>query len=236
MQIEQAIMTMAMHACATMPTGGRLAIETGNLEVSSVGPPGSYARLALTYTGHEPDLEKLFEPTATTDGGLALSLVHAFAVEHGGWISAQPAGREGCRIELLLPRYADVDLLPQPVTSEAPAILLVDNRERVRHQLHNFFEANGYNLLEAADREEAVALGQMHEGGPDLLIADTALAIAIAAELGSERLKTLRIVEGPEAGPDEMRRPFSQQTLLKRVEALLGSGPKLESTAAGGSQ
>jgi two-component system, cell cycle sensor histidine kinase and response regulator CckA len=235
-QIEQAIMTMAMHACSTMPTGGRLTIETGNVEVSAAGPFGSYARLALTYTGAEPDPEKLFEPSAASDGGLALSLVHAFAVEHGGWISAQPAGRGGCRIELLLPGHADAALMLQPGTSDAPAILLVDGRERIRHQLHNFFEANGYNLLEAANREEAVALGLMHERRPDLLIADAAQAVAIAAELESEHLKVIRIVEGPEAGPDEIRRPFSQQALLKRVEALLLPRAELESSAAAGSE
>ena len=124
----------------------------------------------------------------------------------------------------------DAEPSPELATSGlgAPAILLVDERDRVRLQLHNFFEANGYDLLEAADREEAVVIAQIHERVPDVLIADASQAEAIAAGLGSERLKLLRVVEGPEAGVDEIRRPFSEQALLLRVEALLRSVPEQE--------
>ena len=78
-----------------------------------------------------------------------------------------------------------------------------------------------------------MAIARMHEGGPDVLIAEATQADAIAAGLGSGRLKLLRIVECQETGPYEIRRPFSQQTLLERVEALLRPRAELEAAEAG---
>jgi two-component system, cell cycle sensor histidine kinase and response regulator CckA len=234
-QIEQSIMTLVMHACAAMPEGGRLLIETGNTEIPTRGHPASYAVLAISYTGHEDDPEKLFEPSAAGDEGLALSTVHTIVAEHGGFVSAQRTAAGGCRFEMLLPRQAGQALLPQPATGRASSILLVDDRDRIRIQLHNFFEANGYNLLEAADGAEAVAIGQMHESGLDLVIAGAGQAEAIAKGLGGGHVRLLRIVDLPEAGVEEIRRPFSQQALLQRVEELLRPSPELESAASNGS-
>src|ERR1019366_749596 len=123
-------------------------------------------------------------------------------------------------------------LLPRPAgEEEAPAILLIDSRERVRSQLHNFFEANGYNLLEAADAHEALALGEVHEGKLRLLIADAAQANAIADELRNSHseLGVLRVVENSESSVNEITRAYTQQALLERVEVLLKVAPQLAS-------
>jgi two-component system cell cycle sensor histidine kinase/response regulator CckA len=231
-QIEQAIMTLVMHACATMASGGRLLIETGNTEIPVQGQTAGYALLAITYTGQEADPEKLFEPLAAGVGGLALSTVHTIVVEHGGFVSAQATADGGCRFELLLPRQTGQALPPQPVTGRPSNILLVEDRDRIRFQLHNFFEANGYNLLEATDSTEAVAIGQMHESGLDLVIAAAGQAEAIAQGLGGGHVKLLRIVDRPEAGEEEIRSPFSQQALLEKVEALLQPSKGLEASTA----
>jgi two-component system, cell cycle sensor histidine kinase and response regulator CckA len=232
-QIEQAIMTLVIHAGATMSEGGRMLIETGNAELPGHGRGSSFVTLNITYDGPEPDPEKLFEPAATGDEGLALSMVHSIVVEHSGYISAQRIPDGGCRFEMLLPRQAGLALLPQPVTQNARAILLVEDRDRVRLQLHNFFEASGYNLLEAADASEALAIAQMHEGGLDLLIATAAQADAIAAGLEAEaRPRILRIVEGAESSAGEIRRPFSQQTLLDKVQSLLTPAKEIEAAVA----
>jgi two-component system cell cycle sensor histidine kinase/response regulator CckA len=228
-QIEQAIMTLVIHATAAMAQGGRMLIETGNAELPGQGRGSSFVTLNISYDGPEADPEKLFEPAAAGDEGLALSMVHSIVVEHGGYISAQRIGESRCRFEMLLPRQAGLALLPQPATPNARAILLVEDRDRVRLQLHNFFEASGYNLLEAADVVEAMAIAQMHEGGLDLLIANAAQADAIAAALEADaRPRILRIVEGAESGADEIRRPFSQQTLLAKVQSLLSPAKEIE--------
>ena len=239
-QIEQAIMNLVLHACAAMnqegTEKGRLSIETGNAEAPAGGRMSPYVLVAITHSGLEPDLDKLFEPASTGDDGLALSIVHSIVAEHGGYVSVQATASGGCRFEMLLPRWSQPAPQPRPgAAEEAPSILLVDYRDCVRVQLHNFFETNGYNLLEAADAGEALALGEVHEGRLDLLVADDALAAPIAAHLlrTHPAMEVLRIVDGPESSRNEIRRPFTQAALLDRVATVLASGPKLESASAG---
>ncbi|HWZ29947.1 MAG TPA: response regulator [Bryobacteraceae bacterium] len=215
-QIERTVMTLVLHASACMPEGGRLLIETGNVEI-----PLPHTLLAITYTGAESDCEKLFEPASMEEGGLALSMVHAMVTEHGGYISAQSTTGGACRFEVLLPSWNN-HALPAAVTpGEAPSILLVESREHVRMQLHNFFEANGYNLLEAADHGEALTLAQFHEGALDLLIADAVDADQLASDF--KDVDVLRIVDGRESSEKELQRPFTQQALFERVDTLVRS-------------
>jgi hypothetical protein len=75
-------------------------------------------------------------------------------------------------------------------------------------QIHNYFEANGYNLLEAADRSEAEAIAEVHDGQVSLVIAGP----DDAGVLGE--VKTLRMEDGPERSEQEIGRPFTQQELL----------------------
>ena len=190
--------------------------------------------MAITHSGKEPDVEGLFDPASASDDNLTLSIVHGIAAEHGGYVSAQSAPEGGCRFEMLLPRWS------QPVSPSlpaiAPSVMLVDSRERVRSQLHNYFESHGYNLLEAADAAEAAALGEVHEGKLDLLISGESQTAAIAAELRRTHpgLGVLSIVDGTEASPNEIRTPFTQAELLNRVEALLAARARADSASTAG--
>ena len=78
-------------------------------------------------------------------------------------------------------------------------------------------------MLEASDREEASALGHVHEGPLHLLIADAADRDAILDELRPKHLELdcLTMVDLPESSAQEIRRPFTQQLLLERTAALL---------------
>ena len=224
-QIEQAIMNLVLHACAQMPEGGQLLIETGNTELPRFDSVASYVTLNIVHTGQEPDLDKMFEPSSIADDGLALAMVHGTITGHAGYISAQ-ATSHGCRFELLLPRAAEtllVDAGAEP--GGVPTVLLVDYRERVRAQLHNFFEAEGYNLLEAVDDQEALALGEVHEGSLDLLVAEAAEADRIGAALRKNHrgLQVLRIVDQMEASDDQICRPFTQTALLEKASQLLAA-------------
>jgi two-component system cell cycle sensor histidine kinase/response regulator CckA len=223
-QIEQIIMNLILHACAVIPEGGRLLIQTSHTEAPRHGALASFAVFRLTYAAVEPDPDHLFDPAGSGEDGLSLSVAHSIAAEHGGYLTAR-AVPDGARIELLLPRVNEESLLPEaaPGAGQARTILLVDGRDRVRAQLHKFFESAGYNLLEASDREEASALGQVHEGPLDLLIADAADRDPILSELRPKHpdLNSLTMVDLPESSPGEIRRPFTQQQLLDRTAALL---------------
>jgi CheY-like chemotaxis protein len=189
--------------------------------------------LTIEYPAAEADLEHLFDPAPSGDGGLALAVAHSIVQEHGGFLTALAVGRGECTlIEMLLPvSAADVHerkgALPALGRVPAPiSVLLVDPREEVRAELHNFFEAAGFNLLEAADADEAAALAQMHEGALDLVIADSGLAGNLLDSLPPENpaarpvIGALRIVDGPEESRFEMRRPFSGPALVERVRSL----------------
>ncbi len=222
-QIEQTVIGLVLHASAAMPEGGRMLIETGNAEIPIATGPTVHTMFAVTYTGQESDPENLFEPASMEEEGVALSMIHAIVTEHGGYISAQTLESGGTRIEAFFPSLTAAVAVQQPQLPRpalgAPTILFVDPRDQVRLQIHNFFEVNGYNLLEAADCEEALAIAQMHEGPLDLLIADVSEADRIAAAFrGAEVLK---VVETPERSSNEIQRPFSQQALLDRVGTLL---------------
>jgi two-component system cell cycle sensor histidine kinase/response regulator CckA len=243
-QIEQATMNLVLHACAAMPQGGKLLLETSRAEAPSQRPGmsshlASYVAIALEYSATEPDLENLFDPAGAGQGGLALPVAHSIAAEHGGYLSARSTP-EGTRIEMLLPRVQE-ELLTAPALNtdqQAGAILLLDQRDHVRSQLHNFFESAGYNLLEACDRDEAIALAEMLEGGLDLLIAEPADADAILADMRAlhPAMESLRVVDGPETSPLEIRRPFTQQAMLERVEALLCTDVPTSSSPAASAQ
>ena len=223
-QIEQVIMNLVLHAFAIVPAGSRLLIQTSRTEAPQRGALASFAAFRLTYPVIESDLDHLFDPAGSGQNGLALSMAHSIAAEHGGYLTARSVP-EGTRIELLLPRVNEESLLLELETGagQAHTILLVDGRDRVRAQLHKFFESAGYNLLEASDREEASALGQVHEGPVDLLIADTADRDAIVSELRPRHpgLDCLTMVDLPPSSAQEIRRPFTQQELLERTAAIL---------------
>jgi hypothetical protein len=234
-QMESAVMSLVHHACAVISvtssakTPGQMLIETARLELPHAGRAAEYVMLALTYSGVENDVEHLFEPGSVADTGLALASVHSVAAECGGYLSARSAFEGGSRIEMLIPRVSDQALLtapsvgPKTAIGFAPSILVVDDRGPVRTELHNFFEAAGFNLLEAASIGEAVALGEIHESELDLLVAPVDESDAILKQLRGAHaaLQALRVVDQPEQGRDEIRRPFTRQALLERVTELL---------------
>jgi len=232
--IEQVILNLVLHACAMAPEGGRLLIQTNRTEAPLNGALASFAALLMTYTATEPDLDRLFDPAGSGQDGLALSVAYSIAAEHGGYLTAR-AVAGGTRIELLLPRINEelAHLEPAPGARRARTILLVDSRDRVRAQLHKFFESAGYNLLEASDREEASALGQVHDGPLDLLIADATDHDPLLDELRLKHpgLDCLTMVDQPTSSVREIRRPFTQQELLERTAALLERNEALQDAA-----
>jgi hypothetical protein len=99
------------------------------------------------------------------------------------------------RLEAFLPRWQE----PEPAASAIPTLLLIEPRERMRGQLHTFFEAHGFNLLEAADDDQARALLELQN--VDLLI---------TAASGIQDVPRLQIAP-----------PYTQQALLEQVRAAL---------------
>jgi hypothetical protein len=228
-QLEAAILSLIAHACNVLTAngGGQLLIDTARVELPHAGHPISYVLLSLNYNAAEPDVERLFDPDSPERSSLARAQVHWLAAEYGGYVSARSHSGDGSRIELLLPRVADQAALPAPAGG-VETILLVEPCEAVRRELHNFFESAGYNLIEAADAEEAVSLGEMLEASLHLVIAESPRAGEVLRHLSGlhPSLRALCIVDQPVLGADQIRRPFTERELLHKAAVLLCKEPQ----------
>jgi PAS domain S-box-containing protein len=192
-QIEQVIMNLALNARDAMPDGGKLTLETENMELDdayalehSPLQPGSYVMLAVsdTGTGMSADTQAhIFEPFFTTKEvgkgtGLGLSMVYGIVKQSGGyiWVYSEP-GR-GTTFKIYLPR---VDQLAEAVGAEKrPAsvqrgtetILLVEDDAQLRQLASSVLAHCGYKMLTAAGTEEGLALCRENHHDIRLLVTD----------------------------------------------------------------
>ena len=203
-QMEQVIMNLAVNARDAMPNGGKLVIETANLDLepsyTSMHPlmkPGPYIRLAVTDNGTGMDAETqshIFEPFFTTKDkgkgtGLGLATVYGIVKQSGGFIWVYSELGKGTSFKIYLPRldqpeeYAGT---PRPAI-EAPmgteTVLLAEDEQDVREIAREFLESGGYRVIEARDGIEAIALAGEHRGEIDLLVTDMVMPGMTGQEL-----------------------------------------------------
>lgn len=235
-QIEQLLMNVIVHAGRLCPAGGEVRVETEQVGREVEGAPGGYVRIAVGHPVSAPDANVRFD-SASAEESLALLLVQSIVSEANGFLSSHRTAEGRACLEILFPRCAEPDAPSERNPGPAmQTILFVEARDAVRAELHKFFETNGFNLLEAADASEAIALAEVLEGPLDLLIASAGETAQIHQAWRELRpgLPTLSIVEGAEKNPGEVRRSYTQALLLARVRALLKrDGLENLSTAAG---
>jgi signal transduction histidine kinase/ActR/RegA family two-component response regulator len=197
-QLEQVIMNLAINARDAMPQGGKLTLETQNVELGSeyaathtAVNPGRYVLLAVTDTGSGMDKELLshiFEPFFTTKApgkgtGLGLSTVYGIVKQSGGniWVYSEPG--QGSTFKIYLPRAEKpIDWSPadkaSPIQSarEGDAtILVVEDEPAVRSLITRVLERQGYEVLGAGSSEEGIALFDRHPAPIDLILSDVIL-------------------------------------------------------------
>ena len=211
-QVEQVVMNLAVNARDAMPQGGRLILETANVDLDDeyvrrhVGArPGPHVMLAVADTGagisHEIQ-SQIFEPFFTTKEpgkgtGLGLATVYGIVKQSGGYIEVDSEPGRGTTFRIYLPR---LDAEPAPVDrSVGPAaaaggtetILLVEDEEGVRELARDILRASGYTVLEARNGAEALLLCERHQGPLDMLFTDVVMPRMSGREL-AERLAPLR--------------------------------------------
>ena len=178
--IEQIVMNLVVNASDAMPDGGTLVMETGNTELDAAYArthsdviPGEYVMLAITDTGKGMDqttMSKVFEPFFTTKDlgrgtGLGLATVYAIVKQlHGHvWVYSEP--EHGTTFKIYLPKASVADPALEPEVVAAPVrtrgsgtVLLVEDDDAVRRVVRRLLEKMHYNVLEASDGEQGLAV------------------------------------------------------------------------------
>jgi signal transduction histidine kinase len=206
MQLELAILNLAINARDAMEVGGTLRVDTDNLVL---GPPvypeeppsGEYIAVTVSDTGTgmtEAVRAKVFEPFFTTKevgkgSGLGLSQVLGFAKQSGGGVRIKSRPGEGTAVQIFLPR-AQTKAAKQRVPRvhirpdrplQGTTILLVDDDNDVREVTRAMLHELGHRVLEAGSGGAALDILQ-RESGIELLIIDFAMAGMNGAELARQ--------------------------------------------------
>jgi two-component system cell cycle sensor histidine kinase/response regulator CckA len=217
-QLEQVVMNLAVNARDAMPDGGKLTIETANVELDagyamSREPvrPGPYVVLSISDTGSGMTREqqvRIFEPFYTTKEkgkgtGLGLSTVYGIVKQSEGyiWVYSEPG--QGSTFKIYLPRVdaapeaRAIPPVPEPIKSQGETVLVAEDDEAVRNVICAALKRNGYVVLEARNGTEAVALLRKHADRIDCLLTDMIMPGMSGAELAAaarELAPTVRVL------------------------------------------
>jgi PAS domain S-box-containing protein len=194
-QLEQVIVNLAVNARDAMPRGGTLTLVTRALELRPGHeaprelPPGSYAALVVSDTGHGMDEETrahVFEPFFTTKEkgkgtGLGLATVYGIVKQTGGDITVESVPGRSTTFTVYLPvdtsgsRPADAPEDGEATRGGSETILLAEDEAVVRDLIMQMLEQRGYTVLPAGDGIEALDVAAEHPGAIDLLVTDVVM-------------------------------------------------------------
>jgi two-component system cell cycle sensor histidine kinase/response regulator CckA len=209
-QFEQVIMNLAVNARDAMPQGGRLVIETSNIELDEnyqiqypYVVPGKYVQIIVSDTGIGIDNEtkkQIFDPFFTTKEidkgtGLGLSMVYGIIKQHDGHINVYSELGHGTSFKIFLPvveRAVDKQSIAYqlPLLGGTETILVAEDEEVLRNLAKNVLEGLDYTVLLAENGEEAVKMYQQNPEQIDLLLLDVVMPRMGGWE-ASERIREL---------------------------------------------
>ena len=214
-QLESAILNLAINARDAMPDGGRLTIETANVDLddgyarSQGGEvrPGQYVAIVATDTGvgmSSDIVARAFDPFFTTKPigqgtGLGLSMLYGFVKQSEGHVRVTSDPGRGTTFRLYLPRQgeaADQDgpasgpTKPTPSAGLGETVLVVDDEPTLRMLVTETLEELGYAAIQAGDGISALRIVQS-DASIDLLVTDVGLPGLNGRQL-AEAARTVR--------------------------------------------
>jgi PAS domain S-box-containing protein len=214
-QIEQVIMNLAINASDAMPQGGKLLIETSNVEVENDKArsrpnmaPGQYLMVAVSDMGCGMDPETqahIFEPFFTTKEkgkgtGLGLAMVHGIVEQSGGfiWVYSEPGQGSTFKlyfpcIEGSVPTAEPAKVPPTERAEDNEIVLVVEDEIGVRMLVCETLKSKGYQVLEAAGALQALAMAKQHTKPIHLLLTDV-----VMPEVGGKQLANRLSILHPE--------------------------------------
>jgi PAS domain S-box-containing protein len=260
-QCQQMLLNLALNAGDAMPQGGTLTLATRSVTAESAQAdppiaPGEYTRLRVSDTGVGMDAQTLaraFEPFFTTKGegrgtGLGLATVYGIVEQSQGAIRVRSAPGAGTTFDVFLPvtQAARSAAVPnaKPKTAHggvAARVLVVEDDDMVRKLATRLLALDGYEILQAASADQALALIERDSGAVDLLLTDVLMPGMSGVELAQrlrERFPGLPVVfmsgyatemlakQGlrPDAG-GFVAKPFGTEALRKAVREALEARP-----------
>jgi two-component system, cell cycle sensor histidine kinase and response regulator CckA len=217
-QMQQVLMNLVVNARDAMSEGGRMVIQTSNMEVDAEGAArhpeartGAFVTLSVADNGIGMSAEtvrQIFEPFFTTKPrcsgtGLGLSTVYGIVKHSGGWIEVISEPGRGSNFLVYLPS-AGTPAENAPAEKEAVSatasptearggetVLVIEDQEEVRRMVLAILRQNGYRLLDAADGTEALSISQRFDGPIQLMVTDVVMPGMNGREL-AERMRRLR--------------------------------------------
>ena len=236
-QMSQVLVNLVINARDAMPSGGRIVIETLNVDLDqSAGPRhnnaavGPFAVLSVTDTGvgmSEETMQHVFEPFFTTKGmgigtGLGLSTVYGIVRQNRGWIQVESRPGEG----------------PADIPRGAETVLIAEDQAEVRRLALRILKSNGYDMLEASSGPDALEVSRNHAGPIHLLVTDVVMPGMTGRELAARLLETrpqikVLYISGYtadvigragviETGLAYLPKPFTPAQLALKVREVLG--------------
>jgi two-component system, cell cycle sensor histidine kinase and response regulator CckA len=211
-KLDQVVMNLVVNARDAMPSGGRLLIETANVELADASPhhhpgiqAGRYVVLVVTDSGSGMSaevLERAFEPFFTTKPagqgtGLGLATVYGIVKQSGGDVWVYSEKGLGTTVKVYLPATDSVADGLAPASEPAPAatgpatILLTEDEPALRDLVTETLEEAGYTVIAASDAEEALRRAGSHPEPIDLLLTDVVMP-GMSGPLLARRLQELR--------------------------------------------
>jgi len=209
-QLEQVILNLAVNARDAMPTGGKLTIETANVELDEHYAqthrpvvPGRYVMIAVSDTGVGMDAAtqaRIFEPFFTTKEagkgtGLGLATAYGIVKQSGGYIWVYSELGRGATFKIYLPRVdepTDTVVAPPELGSVAgtETVLLAEDDALLLPLARDVLKRFGYTVLEARTPADAVAVAKSHTGVIHLLISDVIMPGESGLQLARRLLET----------------------------------------------
>jgi signal transduction histidine kinase/CheY-like chemotaxis protein len=210
-QIEQVIMNLAVNARDAMPNGGKLTIETANVDLDesyarshAEVKPGRYVMFSVSDTGvgMTPEVkERIFEPFFTTKEvgkgtGLGLSTAYGIVKQSDGniWVYSEP--EKGTTFKIYLTRVEETseeagkEAVAQGLPRGDETILVVEDEEKVRKLIVGVLTQQGYKVLEASYGDDALTIHEKHKGRIHLMLVDVIMPGMSGPEL-AKRLGSL---------------------------------------------
>jgi two-component system cell cycle sensor histidine kinase/response regulator CckA len=209
-QMEQVVMNLSVNARDAMPEGGKLTIETANVELDEdyakrhiAVQPGRYVMLSVSDNGvgMSPEVrERIFEPFFTTKEkgkgtGLGLSTAYGIVKQSGGniWVYSEPG--QGTTLKIYLPQVDEpLEEMKEEVVKEISrgheTILIVEDEDAVRKLAVRVLKRQGYKVLEAPDGGKALMLCEAYKEPIHLILTDVVMPGMSGSKL-TDRLKAI---------------------------------------------